>query len=554
MTPECQFFFVGPDGVVRQNPRILPLDVVLRKYPRDALVLRFAFDSPANALHVQDASFRRTMEEGDPLAWNLVNQALATLEEKTGKRFPERRFGDPQNSGVVRVLSDYRDAWRRIDKALREEAGVGPVDMTVYEYAPFPGKEGEETVSLLPRGSMIGATEATEAALGVNRMLHKAFPESGVEDVDWGLIQDALAHFYLSRMRSVMKALPPAGDAVLAALDADRSPPLMFAMDDDGRTRAFKAKGDARDEQSIRERLPGYEGPLVLFRFEPSSDAVAVSNHLLSPMYEDEVGKRMTNDILDLVSRESGRPREAICMTFDPALSRPWHTRLSRVEPLWGVLSEGPDMDVLEVPFKPRDKDGVLLRNPGDEPEELRAFRAARGLDLRFPAAVVDGFLPRGRKLGILSRLHESLCGRKPGPRGPQGLLRLPDDERADMKRKMLIMLEIGMSPSDVLDFFSDRSSLPERVAYREVMREAVRESAPRKIATAGIPIGINQWWWPSVPEGLKEMADDAPEPLNGPEDKDPPVNASIEVMLERDRDPLQSQKPTELQLRQNRI
>jgi hypothetical protein len=580
------FYVAAPDGIVRENPLQAPLDVVKESYPEGTIILRFGLDQANNTVFIQDESFRERMKDGDEAAWELVNRSLEAIESKTGIRFPKQEHGDPPDSAITRNLSDYQSAWDRISKFMGSELGVSPVDMPVYEYVAGQGREAESVI-YLPTGTYLGDAPSDRPMLGVNRMLHRAvrnlYNLGDWRDVDGDLMGDALACFYLDNIDELMNDIgTPGAKAVLDAIQKEDEWPTMFAMDLDGSTRVFRAKDDLTNEASIRDGMPWYDGPIVMFHFDKDDNSIVVRNHLLSCMYKDENGKRICDDITDIISRRTGKMKAHISMSFDPTFGQPYITKTKHVPLLWhAIIDRDPrarDVMIMEVPFSPGDEDYAVVKEPQDEDKQapgLAAFRAARGIMVDFPLIVVDNRLNRGRKLRSIAKAYEKVTGHHfdDDENGIELALKLKDEKnRSKTRKKMSRLLEMGMTAKDVLDLYSDKTSLPKRVAYREILDEALAGGAPRLVAVAqhagggliqtrerAAP-GINDWWWPSAQEGLKEGDEDeeAPIPLNEVSAEGaqpaPPLRPSMEVLLERDRDELQSQKTTEQLLRESQI
>jgi hypothetical protein len=549
------FHFVTTDGVTA-NPDNAPADAI-----RDALghrgpIFRFAIDEEAGAIRVQDSSFARKMKENDPEAWELVNSALEETERRFGIRFPLREDGDPPLSATTRLLSDYGPAWAGINRFFREELGASPPDIGVYDYVAPPGRE-HETVLFLAPGTLLGNVPSEAPMLGVNRMLARALGEG--EDADHELICDALLSFYLEHAALLMKAIgTPEAAAAAEAIDARPGWPLMFALDLDGGTRVFRASDDVGCERDVRTRLPWYQGPVVAFHYDPDEGEVVVRNHLLSAMYDDEAGARMADDVASIVSREAGRPKEEVFLSFDPCLDRPYLTRTSRIPPLWEAIAadgEARDVPILELPA---DIPGgwMVVRGPEEEDETVRGERDRNGLHVEYPFVAIDNRLGRGEKLRAIALGHAKIAGPPGGEEGGLELARRLRDpgERRRARRLMARLIEMGLHPKAVLDLFSDRSSLPRRAAYRDVLVEACELASRPKVVLASLPIGINDWWWPSAQEGLRIKGHDGgePESLNKSKKEEPPVFPSIEVLLSRDRDERAAQKPMELLLRES--
>ena len=59
------YFYALPDGQIKENRDNLPADSVGAVSRQDGLVLRVAYDSDANRVHLQDGFFRRLLGDGD---------------------------------------------------------------------------------------------------------------------------------------------------------------------------------------------------------------------------------------------------------------------------------------------------------------------------------------------------------------------------------------------------------------------------------------------------------------------------------------------------------
>lgn len=558
-----QFFFVGSDGIVRHNDELMPLDVVKEACPKGP-VLRFAFDPDDNKIYIQDESFRQRLAQGDECGWHLVNHALYALEEQTNSRFPKREFGDPEDSAVLRRLSQYPEAWVRIQRVF-SDLGVEPVDVPVYEYVA-PKERASETVVFLPSGATLGDRPAEKPTLGVNRMIHKAIPDmADGPDIDYRLMSMALQCFYMDNLENLMKSIGT--KEALAVLDATKKTKLacrMFAMSMDGKTRVFKATPDEEGkfptEEDIRNKLPSYQGPVVIFDWDENG-SITLKNALPSKMFSDSVGKKMAEDIKKSFGRIANIPGERISFSLDPTLDSPYSYDSQTISTMLGCLCEGEKqvpVDFIEVPGL--DEQSVSVSNPEEEEKLIPGFqnyRATRGIEVKYPFVALRAEMTRGKKLGEMARKYRELRGDKDNRKGMSFIRWINDDgERSKLSKRMSRMLHMGFSRSDILDVFSSETDLLRRAEYGIVLDETCEKFCPKKVALAGHPIGVNDWWHIIVPEALNLRSEDKKPTVKAlnPEASPsiPPEKAGIETLLERDRDERPSHKPMETLLRES--
>jgi hypothetical protein len=560
-----QFFFVGADGIVKHNDELMPIDVVRDACPKGP-VLRFAFDQQENKIYIQDESFREGLSKGDECAWHLINHALYALEEQTGCRFPKREFGDPIDSAVLRTLSQYPEAWIRIQRVM-DDLGAEPIDLPVYEYVA-PKERASETVVFLPVGSILGDHPAEKPTLGVNRMIHKAVPDmADGPDIDYKLMSMALQCFYMDNLKTIMKAVgTPEAQAVLDASKNTKLACRMFAMDMNGKTRIFKATpdddGKFPTEEDVKKKLPTYQGPVVMFDWDHRG-SVTLKNALPSKMFSDQTGQRMSSDIKKAFGRIGKIPIDEISFSLDPALDSPYAYDSKVISNTLGCLCEGDrhiPVDFIEVPGL--DETSVSVSNPEEEERLIpgfQSYRATRGIDITYPFVALRAEMTRGKKLGEMSRKYRELRGDQDNKKGLSFIKWITDEaERTKLVKRMSRMLTMGFSKSDILDVFSSETDLLRRAEYGLVLDEACDQTCPKKVALAGHPIGVNDWWHIVVPEALNLRSEDKkprvkplnPEPLQAV----PPEKAGIETLLERDRDERASHKPMETLLRESML
>jgi len=560
-----QFFFVGADGIVKRNDELMPIDVVRDACPKGP-VLRFAFDQKENKIYLQDESFREGLSKGDECAWHLVNHALYALEEQTGCRFPKREFGDPIDSAVLRMLSQYPEAWIRIQRVM-DDLGVEPIDLQVYEYVA-PKERASETVVFLPVGSILGDHPAEKPTLGVNRMIHKAVPDmADGPDIDYKLMSMALQCFYMDNLKTIMKAVgTPEAQAILDASKNTKLACRMFAMDMNGKTRIFKATpdddGKFPTEEDIKNKLPTYQGPVVMFDWDRRG-SVTLKNALPSKMFSDQTGQRMAEDVKKAFGRIGNIPIDEISFSLDPTLDSSYAYDSKVISNMLGCLCEGDrhvPVDFIEVPGL--EETSVSVSGPEEEERLIpgfQSYRATRGIDITYPFVALRAEMTRGKKLGEMARKYRELRGDQDNKKGLSFIKWITDEnERAKLAKRMSRMLKMGFSKSDILDVFSSETDLLRRAEYGLVLDEACDQACPKKVALAGHPIGVNDWWHIVVPEALNLRSEDKkprvkplnPEPLPAV----PPEKAGIETLLERDRDERPSHKPMETLLRESML
>ena len=404
-----QFFFVGSDGIVKRNDDLMPVDVVQEACPKGP-VMRFAFEPSENKIYIQDESFRKILSSGDECAWHLINHALYALEEQTGARFPRRDFGDPPDSAILRKLSNYPRAWEKIKRTI-SGLGVEPIDVPVYEYVA-PTERISETVVFLPVGATLGDRQADTPTLGVNRMIHKAIPDmADGQDIDYSLMSMALQCFYLDNIKDLMAAIgTEESQKVLDALSKTHISCRMFAMDMNGKTRIFKADEDPEgkfpSEEDIRQKLPTYQGPVVMFDWEDG--AIDLKNVLPTKMFSDEVGKRMAEDIKKALSRTSGI--EDVHFGMDPSLNSPYAYDSKIMSSMLSCLCEGDiqvPVDFIEVPGLKTES--ITVGGPKDEEHLIpgfQSYRAARGISIEYPFVAIRAEMTGGKKLGEMARRY----------------------------------------------------------------------------------------------------------------------------------------------------
>jgi hypothetical protein len=546
------FLYAGPNGGIFRNDDVLPLGALKSLHGEDGPFLRFCLDLDGDRFYIQDESFRREMASGSPRAWGMLNLALAWADEKHGIRFPKRAFGDPPGSSTRRRLSQYGRAWSYITEFLRAEFKTEPSDMDVTEYVPEGADEG--TVSLGDDG------------IRVNRYMNRAWEATGkaTGDVDYDLINDELAAFFLARS-SDLAASSPDSFKWLPAGKADES---YFACRVGGEPRSFKSGG--HDEAAIREKagIPASDA-VMTFTINPSDREICLGNCIPS------VAKRHDQELLDAVlgmaAKHIGVSPSSVVVTFAPGLSRPFVSKLSRYRAAWGAIADmgwpAVDVPVIEVPIRPAGGRAALIRSHDEEDglvPGLARYRVTHGIEATYPYIAADSRESGPRKARSLlvefSRLvpeaNDEASKLPPG----QFMAAMRDPVRA--KRALAAMsnlMAMGMSESEALDVMAGYDDLLKRAEYRRLLRAAKMAKVASRVADMGPGLGINDWWHIGLQEGLNrsQHVNDKPEkpkkapsynrkkkagpmPLEGllgdKRDKNAPAQKGVEQLLRESR------------------
>ena len=486
------YFYIGPDGQLKSNEQLYPVDLLKAIVGDDGLYFRFAFEPEAKRIFIQDESFRNKLREGDNQAWIYFNHALDNLNKKAKARFLDRKWGDPQDSGITRPLSHFAHVWRDLNEILNEEFNINPEDINVYEYVALPDRD--EKVSLLGKGATIGDFPVEQPMIGINRK-HPSFLKEG--DVDFKTLNKALLVFYLSKMPEILKAL---GKEDLVELTKNAaSPKTMFAIRDKEKTRIFDGKDDL-DEEGVRKSVKGYNGPVVVFDLDHGCKKVCFRNKMLSDLSEDNL-KTVYEDILNTCAKVLRIPRKELFSSFDHNLSTGFISKLSRLPVAWNFLKEAnenmPDIPVVMLPFQ---TDAKVVQNSDEEEEKCKLFRATRGADVPYPFLALPHRMGKGKLLRTTVDKCLSYC------HGAETEQNMSEDEFLDflektkpvVRKDMQFLIGAGLSKKDILDFFAKEFNLFKRAEYRkvydEVMDEMSEKTESRKVtASMGLGLQINE-------------------------------------------------------------
>lgn len=566
------FFFVGSDGIVRKNNENMPLDILKKKYiTNDELIFRFIFDKQNNTLFIQDESFRDRISMGDNLCWNMLNQSLLELEKQTGLRLPNRKFGDPVDSGIIRKLSDYKSAWEKISLFFNNEFNVNPIDILVYEYVPTKGNNIKDIMMIYPQTEIENIT-INECGIAINRLINKKdmYKE---KDVSFETLCNVLFCFYLENIKEIMSSINTKESlSILSKIQEDnKSYNNMFAIYENNKTRIFEINNKNEhlfSNLKIRKSLKNYDGPIILFCFDNSQNTVIIKNYLISCIINNNIGKKILNDIIDFMSKVFKVDKQNILVSFDTSFGLPHINKIRNIFPLWEIIAQkytDPiNIDIIETPFLHNGSKSVLINNSDDEDlksPKLKAFRSIRGISISYPFIAVNNLISRGKIISEILKTYNDLRQEKEKePSGEKLILFLNNKEKREkIKYQMSCLIMMGIKLKDILDIYSDQSSLIKRAEFRNILDEVVLSMNDKKMIYASLPIGINDWWRLSVQEGLNQEKNEKPKipkPFNLKKTKENPSREplSIEKMLERSHDQSQSQKPIEILLRESQI
>lgn len=574
---DIKYFYADPAGTVHENPQVWPLAVLANRYPK-GIVLRFAYDRELDKIYIQDQNIRRLMGSGDRDVWHYVNEAAKFVKREFGAGFLDREFGDPPGTAAKRNLSQYAKAWQYLNDYLSDEIGVPPVNMTVCEFVPDGNRR--DPVSLEIAGSACGEGTIDEPSIHINRYMHKeGLSES--EDVDWDLLNETLARFYLRNVREIHDIA--AGEDHSGLLDRYEDAlgyELMVAYAAGGDVKIIRASDNGLSEQEVRRAVPNAEG-VTLFSYIPEQKRLVFHNR----MPTDMAGKEGLSDVLasitKLAARSSNARPDDIVVSFDPALNAPFVTKMGRykIPSELGKDRFGKDLGelaVVEVPIGvPRG--AMLVRKSSEEPDRLKDFRVRFGLAVDYPFLAVDN---RTHSLGGKYRAMLDALAKPSGEgkkasrwieRDREFVSEIRSEEQArKVQRQMEFMLRMGMPRTYIVDFYAGRQDPPKRAEYRMILRKAwdkagigTRRYAASKTAAIGPAYDVNSWWHIGLQEELNRAQHDsadqrqALEPYNmrkirehkGPKKK--PYEALLNP--QRDKD-LGYMKTTEQLLRESRI
>jgi hypothetical protein len=564
MSVGIKLFYVA-NGAIKENPENLP-KTVLAKLSGARSILRVAYDNSEGKLYVQDASSSRLLDSGDDSAWTEMNRALDYIDKTFDARFLKQEAGDPPGLTIKRTASSYRKGWGIVSRAMYEDLGVAPADLQVEEHShegePVKISGGKITVNKI---AFIGADG----------------------DVDYQKMNNAIADAYLHNVHDIMKA----------ALDGDRlkdfearwknylddtSDDTFFAIAHDGKTRILRAsagQGDhPHDEKSIRasDGMRGYDGPLVMFSFDPDRKQLVFHNKTLREMYDSAPLSRLAEDVRKRMAKRAGVRSDDLVMSFDPALGLPFFTSIDRYRPVWDYIQSvvapvakvQPEcLPVVELPVKLAGG-AAFVTSPADEDRKApgaRQYRGERTIEAQYPFIVLDNRVrSRGNKYRALLDAYAEFI--REGLKRPYSNTWLEDEAKEAQTKAVAHMLRLGMDKRQIVDFLAPRRNLRARAEFRMLVADAWRSLKTKTAAAAASKTaaigGINDWWHIGSQEELNQArhTEDPSTPRtfnlkNRKIKRKPTEPKPIEEMLHDKHDhELGYQKTTEQLLRESRV
>lgn len=484
------YLYVDPSGKVNPNKDLLPVDALRQKDNLDGVYFRFCYEDKSNKIYVQDPSFRKTLSKGDEDAWKFFNRALEFLEKNNDARFAAREWGEPEHSGIKRRLSDYPECWVYLNEVFSEEFSCKPIDIPVYEHLAAD-VEFSDFVYLMPVGSKIGDKETTQPMLGLNRNHDAA---KGELDVSMKAMGFGLVKYYLRHASHILKAC--GRDDLAEQCSKGVAQTTLFAINQNGKTRVFKSKPGMEDEAAIKGGLKEAE-EMILFRFDKEVRRICVKNKLPCDFQENDKLKGMIEHIRTNIAKQYDLPRHMVTISFDDGLSSGFVSKISRIKPIWDMINttipehaqQIQDFPILHLPFN---HECTVCEGPEDEPDNVKTFRAARGIQLNYPFFTV-GNIGRGmatRK--IMDRILSFFFGNDPAD--PEEFMDFVKDHREEIKSDMKFLTSMGYGKSDVLDFFAGGFDLLKRAEYRKIYDQLCRPMS-KTAQSIGLGLGINDWW-----------------------------------------------------------
>jgi hypothetical protein len=331
-----------------------------------------------------------------------------------------------------------------------------------------------------------------------------------------------------------------------------------FAIWGPSGTQMFRAdehqKSRIINEDSVRAApgLRDYRGPLILFSYMPAREQIIFQNVHPDDMKEYEVYSRMLADIKSRVSKTKKIAEDKLIVTHDDTMNSPFVTTMSKQGVLWDYIKnflaptvgiEAKDIYVIEAPLSREGNIKAMFVRGPEEENDLPAMKEAKishGISIPFPFIAVESRISNlGEKYHAL--LHEYAHyvqklrdvphiaysfegGINAGANDQERDRRFveyinnPLEQDAHM-RQMIYMLEMGMSPAEVLDFFAPRKSLLHRAEYGKIIDQAIKIYADNKAErrkkpadiqkptekTARLSPGINDWWYLGLQEQMNE-------------------------------------------------
>lgn len=582
-----EFYIAASDGKVFENNQKLPVDalITLDQFKGYEKLLRFAYDPRDNALYIQDAKdWHGPIASGEDEEWNTLNVALRFLRQKYGSQ-PKLRYGEAPGTCQVRKSSQYTSAWDQITDYVRKEFNSPAKDIPVVEHVP--SDKSTEMVSFRPEGGTAGQVEIKGPAFFVNLSMND------FGQLDYDKVNEAIANKYLS---NISKIHPNEWDSHLKGGDH-----LYFAIWD-GETKIFKTNHEQRtrliDEDSLRMEpsLKGYKGPIILFSFDTKSKVLTLHNAYRNSIEKSSFMKQVLGDIMRKLSKAKSISEDSIILAQDDMSTKPFVSKLSRQGFLWDFIRDvlapeaqmqAYDLTIVEAPLT---KDGEMKAKLVTTPEDERtipaavALRAKHKIDVKYPYIAVDSRIKsKGMKYHEILREYANLIHPLQtipliqhsfieNPMPFQDFVVQSKGEEGKEKRAMLYMLEVGLDRKSVLDFFSPREKVGQRAHHMKLLDEVFdaykQEKAERRaqssVKTASLDLGINDWYFYTLQEGLNQTQHtnnkspvDPTKPLNHEKQRKQisQTQNSTEGLLNKKHDhELNYMKTTEQLLRESRI
>jgi len=582
-----EFYIASADGKVFENNQKLPLEALPVEQVGQAMVLRFAFDPRSSSIYIQDAKdWHGDIASGEDKAWDILNVALRFIRQKHGVQ-PKMRYGEAPGTFQIRKASQYTTAWEEITSYIRKEFNAPAKDIPVVEYVP--NDVTADMVVFKPQGGTAGDVEIKGPAFFINLSMND------FGSLDYDKVNEAIAKRYLAHVGIIH---PTEWDSHLKGTDH-----LYFAIWD-GETKVFKTSHEQRsrmlDEDSLRMEpsLRGYKGPILLFSFDSKSKRLTLHNAYRNTIEKSNFLKQVLGDIMRKMAKVKSISESSIILAQDDMSTKPFVTKMSRQGFLWDFIRDvlAPeaqmqpyDLSIVEAPLT---KDGEMKAKLVLTPEDERsipaavALRAKHKIDVKYPYIAVDSRIKsNGMKYHELLKEYASLF---------QSLQQLPlihhnftedgapfdEYKTQSMKTEnkeqqaMAYMLETGMERKAVLDFFSPRENIEHRAYHMKMLDKMFdiykQNKAKRRVQSAGInktaslDLGINDWYFYTLQEGLNETQHtndkvpvDPTKPINTLK-REPQVSQSqnsTEGLLNKKHDrELNYMKTTEQLLRESRI
>lgn len=630
---KVQYLIAAEDGKVYLNKLNLPLESLkkMQRFQSIGALLRFAFDPRNKTFYIQDPGWLKLYQEGDRGVAALVNRAAQYLQEMYGVRTLNQQWGEPPNSAILRKLSDYGVAWRQVMNFMQKEFKTDPVDVPVIEYIPEKNNQENDDITFSPDGADIGGVSTKEPCLVLNR---NAYMSEG--QPDYGVINQDLTNAYFQLLEQITDtAASPEQKARIRSewtndlLHKKGGYDVYFAVWTDKGTQILKTN-DAQRNRVVNEATlraePGMKGypkgyPLIIFSSVPGTPQLIFQNHHPQDLLQYPVYKQMLDDIKRIMSKDKSVAEDKLVLGYDSSSASPFITKMSNYKVLWDYITnflaprykfEPQDIPVVEAPLS---KDGmmkaVFLTSPTDEktkaPLELE-HRVSNGIVVPYPFIAVENRLPNlGMKYHALLHEYQHFVQQIQGipfiGYSFQGGMNVGDLQERQKRfieyinnpleqdahlKQMIYMLEMGMTPGHIMDFFGANDSILAKANYgrllekaekiyddeRQKARSVVHPPNPtqRTAGTSGtsestLDLGINDWWYFGNLEALvsgvhqndKQNPDVVPKvqkPYNLKDKKKAPEGprATEGLLTPQHDDDLKYMKSVEQLLRENRI